>query len=137
MPLLNHVLNNTHMDPLDLSRRERQIMHVIYAQGEATATEIRAAMPDPPAYSGVRTILRVLVDKGHLEYTRDGTRYVYRAVNSRHAVRRAALREMIGTFFGGSPRKAMLALLDEEHSLDPDTERRLRALMQSAKERKP
>lgn len=113
---------------LDLTRRERQVMDVIYARGSATAADIMTAIPDPPTYSGVRTILRVLVDKKHLSVTRDGARYVYAPRSQPRDVRRTALQHVIRTFFRGEPAEAMLALLDESSiDLDAATERKLRS----------
>lgn len=98
--------------PLDLSRRERQIMAVIYQLGQATAAEVQAGLDDPPSYSAVRAHLRVLEDKGHLRHEQDGPRYVFRPTLPREQARQGALRHLVQTFFGGSPSQAMAALLD-------------------------
>jgi len=129
---------NTHMahlpHALDLTRRERQIMNVIYQRGQATATEIQQELPDAPSNSGVRTLLKVLVDKGQLEVEREGVRFVYRPRASPRDVSRTALRELVRTFFGGSREDAMLALLSDRGSkVDAETERELRALIRKAK----
>ena len=100
--------------PHDLSRRERQILDALYANGRATAAEVQHALPDPPSYSAVRTLLRILEDKGHVRHEQDGTRYVYTPTVERDSARRSALRHMLNTFFGGSATQAMAALLDEE-----------------------
>lgn len=100
----------------NLSRRERQIMDVIYRDGQATATEVLAALPDPPSYSGVRAMLRVLENKGHLRHVPDGTRYVYRPTLPRERAGRPALENVIETFFDGSAEKAVAALLDLSRS---------------------
>ena len=97
-----------------LSRRERQIMDVIYRSGRATAQEVRGAMPDPPSYSAVRAMLRVLEEKGHLTHRQDGPRYVFEPTVPREAARESALRHMVRTFFGGSASGAVAALLDME-----------------------
>ncbi len=98
--------------PLDLSRRERQIMAVIYQLGQATAAEVQAGLDDPPSYSAVRAHLRVLEDKGHLRHEQEGPRYVFRPTLPREQARQGALRHLVQTFFGGSPSQAMAALLD-------------------------
>lgn len=95
-----------------LSRRERQIMDVIYAKGSATAAEVLEALPDAPSYSAVRTLLRILEDKGHLSHVVDGPRYVYSPVVPRANARDTALRSLLRTFFDGSPSDAVAALLD-------------------------
>lgn len=122
---------------LDLTRRERQIMTFIYQRGSATAAEVQGAMDDAPSNSGVRTLLRVLVDKGQLKTERDGARYVYRPRVSPLEVSKTALRDLVRTFFGGSTEDAMLALLDERNStLDDATERRLRNMIEDSRQRK-
>ena len=86
----------------NLSRRERQIMDVIYREGQATATEVLAAIADPPSYSAVRAMLRVLENKGHLRHVPDGTRYVYRPTLPRDRAGTPALEHVLQTFFDGS-----------------------------------
>jgi predicted transcriptional regulator len=98
----------------DLSRRERQILDALYAAGRATAAEIQNAIPDPPSYSAVRTLLRILEDKGHVRHEQDGTRYIYLPTVERQSAQRSALRHMLNTFFAGSANQAMAALLDED-----------------------
>ena len=93
----------------NLSRRERQIMDVIYREGQATATEVLSAMPDPPSYSAVRAMLRVLENKGHLRHVHDGTRYVYRPTLARDRAGKPALENVLETFFDGSTEKAVAA----------------------------
>jgi predicted transcriptional regulator len=95
-----------------LSRRERQIMDVIYRKGSATAAEVREALPEPPSYSAVRALLRILEEKGHVTHAQDGPRYVYKPVVSRNAARQSALRQVVKTFFGGSTTAAVATLLD-------------------------
>jgi predicted transcriptional regulator len=96
-----------------LSRRERQILDVLYARRRATAADIHAALPDPPTYSSVRALLRVLEDKGHVRHEADGPRYVFRPIVPASRARRSALRHLLQTFFNGSPGDAVVALLDE------------------------
>src|SRR5690242_21784436 len=95
-----------------LSRRERQIMDILYRRGRATAQEILDAMPDPPTYSAVRAKLRVLEEKGHIRHEEEALRYVYLPVVARDSARRSALRHMVSTFFGGSVEETVAALLD-------------------------
>jgi len=96
----------------NLSRRERQIMDVLYQKGRATASEIHAGIPDPPTYSAVRAKLRVLEEKGHVRHQEEALRYVYLPVVARDSARRSALRHMVATFFGGSVEETVAALLD-------------------------
>ena len=95
-----------------LSRRERQIMDIIHAHGEATALEVNGALPDPPSYSTVRALLRILEDKGRLRHRKDGARYVYLATQSRAKASRSALQRILNTFFGGSVEQAVTGLLE-------------------------
>jgi len=95
-----------------LSRRERQIMEVLYRDRQATASEVLAALPDPPSYSAVRAMLRVLENKGHVRHVADGTRYVYLPTLPRDRAGRPALASVLETFFDGSTEKAVAALLD-------------------------
>ncbi|HTE04623.1 MAG TPA: BlaI/MecI/CopY family transcriptional regulator [Planctomycetota bacterium] len=95
-----------------LSRRERQIMDVIYGRGRATAQEVADNIPDPPGYSAVRALLRVLEDKGHLRHEQDGPRYVFLPVVTRERASQSALRQLVRTFFDDSASQTMAALLD-------------------------
>src|SRR5262245_10146580 len=95
-----------------LSRRERQIMDLIYRQGRATAAEVHAGIPDPPSYSAVRATLRVLEEKGHLKHQQAGASYVYAPTLPREQAKRSALRHLLTTFFGGSATQAVAALLE-------------------------
>jgi BlaI family transcriptional regulator, penicillinase repressor len=115
-----------------LSRRERQIMDVIYARGQATAAEVAAALPDPPSYSAVRTHLRILEEKGHLKHHEDGPRYVFVPVVPRDRARRSALKSLVRTFFDGSAAQAAAALLDQAKLSDEDVDR-LSALIERAR----
>ena len=96
----------------NLSRRERQIMDILYRLGTATAAEIRTHLPEAPSYSTVRALLRILEEKGHLKHHYDGPRYVFTPVVSRPAAQKSALRQMVRTFFDGSATQAVAALLD-------------------------
>ena len=95
-----------------LSRRERQIMDVIYRRGRATAADVLDDIPDPPSYSAVRAMLRLLEEKGHVRHKRDGMRYVYTPAVAPAKARQSALRRLVSTFFEGSPIAAAAALLE-------------------------
>jgi len=97
----------------DLSRRERQIIDILYTHGRATAAEVLAALPDPPSYSAVRAMLRILEDKGHVRHEQDGPRYVYLPTVARENAKKSAMRHMVQTFFEGSASQAISALLDD------------------------
>ncbi len=118
----------------NLSRRERQIMDVIYREGQATATAVLSAMPDPPSYSAVRAMLRVLENKGHLRHVPDGTHYVYRPTLPRERAGKPALENVLQTFFDGSTEKVVAALLDLSRSeLSPEELDRLSELIEQAR----
>jgi predicted transcriptional regulator len=95
-----------------LSRRERQIMDAIYRQGRATAAEVMENMPDPPSYSAVRAMLRLLEEKGYVRHEQDGPRYVYISTLSRARARQSAMKQMLQTFFDDSTEQAVAALID-------------------------
>jgi predicted transcriptional regulator len=95
-----------------LSRRERQIMEILYQRGKLSAAEVREAMEDAPSYSAVRALLKVLEDKGHVRHLAEGLRYVYQPTMARDKVKRAAVRHVLDTFFNGSPEQIVAALLD-------------------------
>ena len=99
-----------------LSRRERQIMDVVYRAGSASASDVHGQLPDPPSYSAVRAMLRILEEKGHLTHTADGPRYVFAPVVPRNAARQSALRQVVRTFFDGSATDAVATLLDMQGS---------------------
>ena len=105
-----------------LSRRERQIMDILFRRGRATAAEVMADLPDDTSYSTVRTQLRVLEQKGHARHEPDGPRFVYMPVVRRQAARKSALRHVVETFFDGSPEKAVAALLGGEAAKLTDEE---------------
>ncbi len=97
-----------------LSRRERQIMDILYRRGRATASEVMDAITGNPSYSTVRTQLRVLEEKGHVTHEDDGVRYVYMPAVPRRAARKSALRHLVDTFFDGSSEQVVAALLGGE-----------------------
>jgi BlaI family penicillinase repressor len=96
----------------DLSRRERQMMDILFARGRATGQEIQEGLPDKPNYSSVRTILRVLERKGYVRHVEEGLRYVYEPTVPKETASRSALQRIIRTFFDGSAKEAVAALLD-------------------------
>jgi len=113
-------------DTANLSRRERQIMEVVYEIGRASAADVRERMPDPPSYSAVRAMLRILEDKGHIRHEQDGPRYVFLPTVPHEQASENALRRIVRTFFDGSPEGAMAALLDlEGDHLDDEALRRI------------
>lgn len=117
-----------------LSRRERQIMDVIYRLGRATAADVHDALPDRPSYSTIRALLRVLESKGHLRHVENGPRYVYSPTVPRERARESALRQLVTTFFDGSTEAAVAALLDLSAARLSDTElNRLAGLIAQAK----
>ncbi len=97
---------------VDLSRRERQIMNILYQQGRATAAEVRELLPNKPGYSAVRAMLRILEEKGHIRHEEKALRYVFMPTVPREKAKRSALRHLLDTFFEGSTEKAVAALLD-------------------------
>ena len=118
----------------ELSRRERQIIDILYTQGRGTAAEVQAALPDPPSYSAVRAMLRTLEQKGHVRHREEGPRYVFEPTMARDTARRSALRHLVATFFNGSTEQAMMALLEQpDRKLTPDELTRLSTLIEKAK----
>jgi BlaI family transcriptional regulator, penicillinase repressor len=117
-----------------LSRRERQIVEIIYRHGRATAAEVHCDLPDRPSYSTVRTLLRVLETKGLLRHHSDGPRYVYSPCISAEKAKRSALEQLLRTFFNNSATNAMAALLDmSSANLSEADLKRLARLIQQAK----
>ena len=117
-----------------LSRRERQIMDVIYRRGRATAAEVLEDIPDPPSYSAVRAMLRLLEEKGHVRHEQDGPRYVFVPIVHRDRARRSALTHVVRTFFGGSATDAVAALLNDGGKLSAAELDRLSAMIEQARE---
>ena len=95
-----------------LSRRERQIMEILYQGGKASANEVRDRMSDAPSYSAVRAMLRVLEEKGHIRHNAEGMKYVYTPTMTRDKAKRSAVKHLLDTFCNGSPEQAVAALLD-------------------------
>ena len=117
----------------DFSRREREMVDIVYALGHATAQEIRRAMRSAPTDAAVRATLRILVEKGHLRIEQNGPRYDYWPTVSRDVARRSELQHLLRTFFGGSPESALATLLDiTRDDLDDETRKRLKRLIDEA-----
>ena len=95
-----------------LSRRERQIMEILYQRGKASASEVRGAMEDAPSYSAVRAMLRVLEEKGHVKHQAEGLKYVYLPIVTHEKAKRSAVKHLLDTFFSNSPEQVVAALLD-------------------------
>lgn len=118
-----------------LSRRERQIMDVLYRLGRATAAEVTEAIPEPPGYSAVRAMLRVLEEKGHIRHEEKDLRYVFMPIVTRDKARRSALRHLLDTFFDGSPEQAVATLLDvSARDLSEEELDRMAALVEKARQ---
>src|SRR5215469_3898277 len=117
-----------------LSRRERQIMEILYQHGKAAAAEVRELMPEAPGYSAVRAMLRVLEEKGHVRHQEEGLKYVYAPVVAREKAKRSAVKHLLETFFGGSPEQAVAALLDVASTrLTPEELDRMAGMIEKAK----
>jgi len=117
-----------------MSRRERQIMDIIYSRGRATAGDVHRELPDPPSYSTVRTLLRVLEEKGYLSHESDGPRYVYSPCIPAENAQRSAIEQLLRTFFNNSAASAMAALLDMSSANLSEAElKRLARLVQQAR----
>ncbi len=108
-------------------------MDVLYRRGKATAAEVHAAIPDPPSYSAVRAMLRVLEEKGHIRHEAQDLRYIFIPVVPREKARRSAVRHLLETFFEGSPEQAVATLLDVSRDLSPEELDRLAALIEKAR----
>lgn len=118
----------------NLSRRERQIMDIIYEAEEATAAQVMERLPNPPGYSAVRALLRVLEEKGHLTHKQDGPRYVFLPTLPREQARQNALKHVLNTFFDGSTEQVVAALLDlSEEELSDERYQRLSKLIEDAR----
>jgi predicted transcriptional regulator len=119
----------------NLSRRERQIMDILYQRGRATGAEIHQALPDAPTYSAVRAKLRVLEEKGHVRHEEEALRYVYVPTMARDMARKSALRHMVSTFFAGSVEDTVAALLDlSAANLAPKDLDRISQMIEKARE---
>ncbi len=122
---------------LNLGARERQIMDAIHELGEASVADVHKKLPDPPSYTTVRTMMRVLEEKGHLKHRREGVKYVYRPTEAPAKARRSALQHLLKTFFGSSTGDAVAALLDlSADKMSPGEYERLANLIEEARREK-
>ena len=121
-------------EPVALSRRERQVVEILHRRGEATASEILDDLPDPPTYSAVRSVLRILGEKGLIRHREDGPRYVYFPAQEPETAREKALAHVVETYFAGSPEQAVTALLrmSDVKMSDPEVAR-LRNIIRQAR----
>lgn len=121
--------------PLDLGKRERQLVEAVYRLGEAAVADVLRELADPPSYSSVRAMLGLLVEKRVLKYRREGKRYLYRPAVPKEKVRQSALRNVLSTFFAGDPLDAMAALLDvSAKQLTDDDLQRMQQLIEQARQ---
>ena len=119
------------------SRREQQITDIVYQRGKATVAEVLGDLPDPPSYSAIRALMRILEEKGRLKHGKAGAKYVYTAVRPRRKAAQSAISRLLRTFFDGSAEKAMVALLGtSESKLTKEQLDRLSALIEKAKKQK-
>ena len=119
------------------SRREQQITDIVYQRGKATVAEVLGDLPDPPSYSAIRALMRILEEKGRLKHGKEGAKYVYSAVRPRRKAAQSAIHRLLRTFFDGSTEKAMVALLGtSESKLTKEQLDRLSALIDKAKKEK-
>jgi predicted transcriptional regulator len=119
---------------VDLARRERQIMDVVYTKGQASVAEVHQALPDPPSYSAVRALMRILEEKGHLRHREVGKKYVYCPTRSPGEASKSAARRLMDTFFAGSAERAVAALLEvSQEKLSEEELDRLAELIQRAR----
>ena len=123
-------------EQLHLSRRERQIMDVVYAKGEATATDVLELIPNAPTRTAVRTLLRILEEKGHLKHVKRGREFVYRPTRQRERAGKSAFQRVLQTFFDGSLEKAVAAhLADPGSEISQDELQRLSSLIRQVKQK--
>ena len=118
----------------DLTRRERQIMDIVYQMDRVTAADVMENLPSPPGYSAVRAMMRLLTEKGYLEYEQDGPRYVYAPTVGRERASRSALMHLLRTFFDGSVEQAVSALLDVSEPSGEELARLSRLIRRASKE---
>ena len=122
------------MELTGLSRRERQILEILYGQGRASAAEVRAALPDPPSYSAVRALLRVLEEKGHVKHQAEGLKYVYAPAVARDRAKRSAMKHLLETFFQDEPEQAVATLLDvSSRRITPEELDRMAEIIEKAR----
>ena len=118
---------------LKLSRRERQIMDIVYQRSQASVADVLENLPDPPSYSAVRALLRILEEKGYLTHEKKGRRYIYRPTQPRHLAGRSALKQIFQTFFDKSIEKTVIALVSEVDLSNEELDRLSRLIEQAKK----
>ncbi len=124
----------TKLLPKGLSRRERQIMQILYERGQATVAEVQEALPDPPSYSAVRRLIAILEEKGQVTHAEQGGRYVYSPAESWTAVAKSAIEQVVESFFGGSVENAVATLLSSQKTRPGEDElQRLEEMIQRAR----
>jgi len=123
----------TKLLPKGLSRRERQIMDILYSRGDSSVSEVLEALPDAPTYSTVRALLKILEDKGHIEHSEVGLRYVYRPTQTYGAVAKSTMEQVVDVFFGGSVEKAVATLLSMKDRPSDEELNRLEEMIQQAR----
>lgn len=124
----------TKLLPKGLSRRERQIMQILYERGQATVAEVQEALPDPPGYSAVRRLIAILEEKGQAKHTEESGRYVYSPAETWSAVSKSAIEQVVESFFGGSVEKAVATLLSSRKTRPNNDElSRLEEMIQQAR----
>ena len=123
----------TKLLPKGLSRRERQIMDILYSRGDSSVSEVLEALPDAPTYSTVRALLKILEDKGHIEHSEVGLRYVYRPTQTYGAVAKSTMEQVVDVFFGGSVEKAVATLLSMKDRPSDEELDRLEEMIQQAR----
>jgi predicted transcriptional regulator len=121
------------VNPAQLSRRERQIMDIVYRRGEVSTNDVMKELPDPPSNSAIRALLRILVNKGHLRYRDERGRYLFSPTQPRHQAARSALRRVLSTFFDNSVERAVAALLGDGGSVTDDELERIQKIVKDAK----
>jgi predicted transcriptional regulator len=120
--------------PPAVSRRERQILEIVYARGEATAAQVVTDLPDAPSKTAVRTLMRILEEKGHLTHRQEGMTYIYQPSRPRTPAGQSALRQVLRTFFGGSIQEALAAhLADQNADLKPEDLEKMASLIRKAR----
>lgn len=122
------------MKKVSFTRREREMMDVIYSAGRATASEVMEKMATPPSYSAVRATLRILEEKGHVRHQQEGSRYVYLPTVDRENARRSALDHLLTTFFDNSAASVVAALLDSRSVVTTEELDELRNLIEQARQ---
>ena len=118
---------------IKLSRRERQIMDIIYQQSQVSVADVRENLPDAPSYSTVRVLLRILEEKGHLTHQKDGPRYIYRPTQPRHQAGQFALKQVVQTFFDKSIERTVAALVADAEVSEEELERLSQLIVQAKK----